>query len=129
LGHRPGVCYPAHGWLLETTETSQFASQSGRQIECLIQKFRKPSPSFDEVVVLSFYVRNGRVTTKESDFSGLSGRKFNLYRDPSRYVAQIQISSVLESSARKAAQDVADRILAFLPGENSRNRAVKSDND
>jgi hypothetical protein len=129
LGHRPGVCYPAHGWLLETTETSQFTSQSGRQIECLLQKFSKPAPSLDEVVVLSFYVHNGQITTVEGDFSGLFSRKFNLSKDLSRYVAQVQISSVLESSARKAAQDVADRILAFLPGENSRNRAVKSDND
>lgn len=129
LGHRPGVCYPAHGWLLDTTETSQFATQSGRQIDCLLQKFSKPAPSFDEIVVLSFYVRNGQITTNENDFSGLSGRKFNLSKDPSRYVAQVQISSVLESSARKAAKDVADRVLAFLPGENSRNRAVKSDND
>jgi hypothetical protein len=117
LGHRPGVCYPAHGWLLDTTETSQFTTQSGRQIECLIQKFSKPAPSLDEVVVLSFYVRNGQITTKESDFSGLFGLKFNLSKDQSRYVAQVQISSVLESSSRKAAQDIADRILAFLPGE------------
>jgi hypothetical protein len=118
LGHRPGVCYPAHGWLLETTETSQFTTQSGRQIECLIQKFSKPALSLDEVVVLSFYILNGQITTEESAFSGLSGRKFNLSKDPSRYVVQVQISSVLESSARKAAQDAADPVLAFLPIEN-----------
>jgi len=129
LGHRPGVCYPAHGWLLDTTEASQFTTQSGRQIECLIQKFSKPAPSLDEVVVLSFYVRNGQITTKENDLSGLFGRKFNLSKDPSRYVAQVQISSVLESSVRKAAQDVADYIISFLPDENSKIRTEKSNND
>jgi hypothetical protein len=123
------VCYPAHGWLQETNETTQVISKNGQQIECILQKFRKPLPSLNEVIVLSFYVRNGQITTKENDFSGLSGRKFNLSKNPSRYVAQVQISSVLESSARKAAQEVADLVLALLPGENSRNRAVKLDND
>ena len=124
LGHRPGVCYPAHGWQEVSSETSQFNSQNGRQIDCLVQKFRKPAPSFDEVVVLSFYVRNGQITTKESDFSGLFGRKPNMSKDPSRYVAQVQISSVLESSVRKAAKDVADLVIDFLPDENGKVKAA-----
>ena len=125
LGHRPGVCYPANGWLQETTETSQFTSQKGRQIECLVHRFRQPAPALNEVVVLNFYVRNGQITINESDFEGLLGRKFNITRDPSRYVAQVQISSVLESSVRKAAQDVVDLVLDFLPGENGKVRATE----
>jgi hypothetical protein len=124
LGHRPSVCYPAHGWLQETTEKSQFISRNGRQIECRVQKFRKPAPSRDEVVVLSFYVRNGQVTTEESDFSGLFGRKFNIAKDPSRYVAQVQISSVLESSVRKVAKEITDVVLNFLPDEKGKVKAV-----
>jgi EpsI family protein len=125
LGHRPGVCYPAHGWLHENTETSQFTSQYGRQIDCLVQRFRQPAPALDEVVVLSFYVRNGLITGKESDFSGVFGRKANLARDPSRYVAQVQISSVLESSVRKAAREVTDIVLNFLPDENGKVMAAE----
>ncbi|MCJ7777092.1 MAG: EpsI family protein [Sedimentisphaerales bacterium] len=124
LGHRPSVCYPAHGWLQESTETSQFTSQYGRRIDCLVQRFRRPAPAIDEVVVLSFYVRNGQITTKESDFSGLFGRKFNIARDPSRYVAQVQISSALESSVRKAVQEVTTLVLDFLPDENGKVKAA-----
>jgi hypothetical protein len=124
LGHRPGVCYPANGWLHETTDTSQFTSQYGRQIECLVQRFRQPTPALDEVSVLSFYIRNGQPTAKESDFSGVFGRKFNIARDPSRFVAQIQISSVQESSVRKAAQDITDLVLDFLPDENGKVRSA-----
>jgi hypothetical protein len=69
---------------------------------------------------LSFYVRNGRITANESDFSGVFGRKPNIARDPSRYVAQIQISSVLESSVRKAAREITDLVLNFLPDENGK---------
>jgi len=126
LGHRPGVCYPANGWIPETTETSQFTSQKGRQIDCLVQRFRQPTPAIGEVVVLNFYVRNGQITINESDFEGLLGRKFNITRDPSRYVAQVQISSVVESSVRKAAGEITDIILDFLPGENGKARATES---
>jgi EpsI family protein len=124
LGHRPGVCYPAHGWLQESSETSQFASQDGRQIDCLVQKFRQPALALDEVCVLSFYICNGRTTAKESDFSSIFGRKANTARDPSRYVAQVQVSSVLESSVRKAAGEITDMVLDFLPDENGMVKAA-----
>jgi hypothetical protein len=39
-------------------------------------------------------------------------------------VAQVQISSVLESSVRKAAQDVTDLVLNFLPDENGKVKAA-----
>jgi hypothetical protein len=126
LGHRPGVCYPAHGWLQESTETSQFTSQYGRQIDCLVQRFHQPAPATDQVVVLSFYVRNGRITANESDFSGVFGRKPNIARDPSRYIAQVQISSVLESSVRKAARDIIDHAVDFLPDENGKVGTAES---
>jgi hypothetical protein len=125
LGHRPGVCYPANGWLQETTETSQFTSQKGRQIDCLLQRFRQPAPAMNEVVVLSFYVLNGRITAKESDFSSVFGRKPNIARDSSRYVAQVQISSAQESSVRKAALDVVDLVIDFLPDENGKVKATE----
>jgi len=126
LGHRPGVCYPAHGWIQQSNETSQFTSRSGRVINCLIQRFRKPAPLLEEVVVLNFYVRNGQITTQESDFSGLFSRKPNIARDQSRYVAQVQISSVLESSVRKAAQEAVEIILDFLPDENGKVKVAES---
>jgi hypothetical protein len=96
------------------------------RLDCLAQRFRQPAPAIGEVVVLSFYVRNGRITTTESDFSSIFGRKANTSRDPSRYVAQVQISSVLESSVRKAAQEMTDLVLTYLPDENSKVRATES---
>ena len=125
LGHRPGVCYPAFGWQHESTEKSRLTSKGGRQIDCLLHRFYKPPPEYDRIVVLSFYVLNGRITAKESDFSGPFGRRPNIARDPSRYVAQVQISSALEKSVKTAAEEMTDMILDFLPGENSRVRAAE----
>jgi len=126
LGHRPRVCYPAHGWIHDSTESSQFTSRAGWQIPCLIHRFHKPAPAYDQTVVLNFYILNGQITTDERDFSGFLGRRPNIAGDPARYVAQVQISSVLESPVRQAAREMTDLVLDFLPDENSKVRAVES---
>lgn len=125
LGHRPRVCYPGNGWIHDNTEISHFTSRTGRQIPCLIHRFHKPTLTYEQIVVLNFYVLNGQITTKESDFSGPFSRRPNLAHNPGRYVAQIQISSHLENSARIAAKDMADVILAFFPDENGQVTAAK----
>jgi len=124
LGHRPQVCYPGHGWLHDSTESSQFTLRAGQQIACLIHRFHKPAPMYDQTVVLNFYILNGQITTNENDFSGPLGRRPNIAGDPARYVAQVQISSVLENSVRNAARDTTDLILDFFPDENGDVRAA-----
>ena len=126
LGHRPRVCYPGYGWVHDSTEPSQFISQAGRQILCLIHRFHKPAPAYEQTVVLNFYILNGQITTEEKNFSGLLGRRPNIAGDPARYVAQVQISSVLENSIRTAAKDMTDLVLDYLPDENGRVRAADS---
>jgi hypothetical protein len=123
VGHKPQVCYPAHGWLHDSTEPSQFVSRIGQRVLCLIHRFHKPAPVYDQTVVLNFYILNGRITANEKDFSGFLGRRPNIAGDPARYVAQVQISSVLENSIRAAAADMTDLILDFLPDSNGRVRA------
>jgi EpsI family protein len=125
LGHRPRVCYPAHGWIQDSTEASQFISRTGQRILCLIHRLHKLAPTHKQTVVLNFYVLNGRVTADESDFSGLLGRRPNIAGDPARYVAQVQISSVLESSVLTMAEDMTDLVLDHLPDENGKVRAVE----
>jgi hypothetical protein len=94
----------------------------------LIHRFHKPTPTYDQTVVLNFYILNGQITVNENDFSGLLGRKPNIAGDPARYVAQVQISSVLENSIRTAAKDITDLILDFFPDANGRVRAAEYGN-
>jgi len=77
---------------------------------------------------LNFYILNGQITADESDFSGPLGRRPNIAGDPARYVAQIQISSVLESSVRMIAEDITDLVLDHLPDEIGKVRAVEYSN-
>ena len=117
LGHQPRVCYPGNGWIHESTESAQFTTKHGKNVNCLIHRFNKPAPSYAERIILNFYLVNGQLSTNQSGFSGFSGRRFNLARNPARYVAQIQISSIMESSIRLAAEDMTELILEFLPDE------------
>ncbi len=128
LGHQPRVCYPGHGWIHDGTELSNFISRDGRRVPCLIHRFHKPAPIHDQIVILNFYILNGRFTTDESDFSGLLGRRPNIAGDLARYVAQVQISSVLENSVRTMAKDITDLILDYFPDENGKVRAVEYNN-
>ena len=125
LGHRPRVCYPGHGWVHDSTEASHFVSRTGRKIPCLIHLFHKPTPMRDHIVVLNFYILNGQLTADEKDFSGFGWRTPNITGNPARYIAQVQISSVLEDSVRKAAEDMADLMLDFFPDEAGTVRATR----
>jgi EpsI family protein len=118
LGHQPQVCYPGAGWIWDGTEQSSFLTASGEKISCLIHRFHMPEPQYRETVILNFYILNGKITTREDDFSGLLGRRPNIAGDPARYVVQVQISSVVENSIRQAAMAMADPILVFFPDEN-----------
>jgi EpsI family protein len=126
LGHRPGVCFPANGWIHDQTSPSELALRSGRRTQILVHRFHRPSPGSPEVVVLSFYVLNGQITLSEREFSGLFGRRPNVSGDPARYVAQVQISAPLENTARNAAGDILDDILAFLPNQQGEVPAAHS---
>lgn len=115
LGHRPGVCYPANGWIHDQTDNLELVTSSGRRITCLLQRFHRSVPDYQQITVLSFYVVNGQITTHEQAFSGMLDRAPNIAGDPARYVAQVQISSLLESSVRRAASELVDAILEILP--------------
>ena len=128
LGHRPRVCYPGYGWIHDGTEHVQFVSRAGRQIPCLIHRFHKPAPTYDQKVVLNFYILNGQLTADENDFSGPLGRRPNIAGDPARYVAQVQISSVLENSIRTIAKNITDLVLDYLPDRNGTVQAVEYSN-
>ncbi len=126
LGHQPRVCFPGNGWIHDETTSSQIVSGSGRPIDCLVHRFH--NPAYQQVVVVNFYVLNGQITLNERDFSGFWGRRPNLSGNPARYVAQVQISSNLEHSARTAAAQMADILLAFLPGPKDHATATPGGN-
>jgi hypothetical protein len=125
IGHQPQACYVGGGWVHDSTQPSEVVSSAGRKIPCLIHRFHKPAPETTEIIVLNFYILNGQITNDESGFSGVGWRTPNIAGNPARYVAQVQISSVLESSIRLAAKDMTDIILDFLPDSAGKIKAAE----
>jgi hypothetical protein len=125
LGHRPDACYVGAGWIHDSTEKSSFVAKSGKKIPCLLHRFHKPQPLSDELVVLNFYIVNGKTSAQESVFSGLEWRTPNIEGDIARYVAQVQISAVLEDMALAAAKDMTDKALEFFPDEAGEVKAAQ----
>jgi len=125
MGHRPQICYVAGGWVHEGTELINVTSSTGREIPCLLHRFRRPSPETEETVVLNFYIVNGQLTSDERVFSGVGWRTPNISGNPARYVTQVQISSLFENSVRSAARDITELVLDYFPDENGKVRAIE----
>jgi len=124
LGHRPQICYQASGWIHDYTERIKVDTSIGRHLPCLLHHFHRSEEEYQERVVLNYYLVNGRLTDDESVFSGVGWRTPNIAGNPARYVAQIQISSVLENSVRRAAEDMSDLLVKFFPEENGKTPAA-----
>jgi len=126
LGHRPDMCYPGAGWVLNGSQQVQFTSLSSKTIPGLIYRFVLPEPEYSELIVFAFYILNGKLVASQDGFSGIGWRSPNMKGDPARYVAQVQISSRLENTVVAAARDFADDIVAFFPDQGGIVRAAGS---
>jgi hypothetical protein len=118
LGHRPQICYPASGWVHDYTNHAEVVTKAGSHIPFLLHRFHRPQQEREERVVLNYYIVNGRLTDDESVFSGVGWRTPNIAGNPARYVAQVQISSTLEGSVRRAAEEMSDALITFFPDVN-----------
>ena len=126
LGHKPQKCYVGGGWVHDGTEASKVILDSGSEIPCLIHRFHRPAPANESIVVLNFYIVNGRVTNDESVFSGVGWRTPNINGNPARYVTQVQISSMSGTAVLEAAKGMTGEILDFFPDVNGKVKAAES---
>ena len=113
-GHNPKVCYVSSGWVHDYTQRTQIISSQGRQVPCLIHYFHRPDSQKEQIIVLNFYILNEKFCCSEEGFSGLRWRAPNVSGDPSFYVCQVQISSVLENSVRSIGETLSDLIYDFF---------------
>jgi len=124
LGHRPRVCYPAHGWSHVATKPDRLTLPDGTRLDCLIHHFTQERLEPVGLVVLNYYVLQGRHTTEWTSFWGPKWRRPNLARDPKFYVAQVQVvaSAMVpdmwereEEAVRRFAAVVTPHVIALLP--------------
>ena len=127
VGHTPQVCYVNAGWELDETRKGELTALSGRKIPCLVHRLHQAPPNSGEVVVVNYYVLNGVTTNDESSFAGVGWRLPNFGGNPAWYVAQVQVASRSEGSARELARVTADKILELLPDGDGVVRAAQRD--
>jgi EpsI family protein len=116
--HRPDVCYVGAGWILEQIDEQEIQLESGQSLPVQIHYFRKPHPEILRLMVLNYYIVNGKVTRDHRAFSGILWRLPTFSRKQIRYVAQVQVSSVSSTALLSFVPEAAPLILPFMPVNN-----------
>jgi len=138
LRHRPTVCYASAGWSHVGTRLAALEASAPwhEHWPVLLHTFLKPEATERRVVVLNYYVLNGRVTVDENSFWSWTWRDPSIARDASRYVAQVQIAVPVlvdphsaEQTARTFASASGDAILLLLPRIGDLARAPTTGSD
>ena len=90
LGHRPEICYPAIGWVLEDARLVELA-MDGTPVKVRLQRFLSPGYGNRRQLVLSYFVVRGEATIDEACFRGMHWRRPKPAHDVSRHLSQVQV--------------------------------------
>lgn len=94
--HRPMVCYPNTGYT--HLGTMDVELKTGRHsVAASLHSFLKPGIPETRTLVLNFFVLDGAVVKDESSFWGALWRTPNLASRDSHYVAQVEISTIIDT--------------------------------
>lgn len=124
LGHRPTVCYPAHGWVHRSTTTEAIALPHGPALPVLFHQFEQGSDG-ETLVVANYYILGGEHITDWTKFSAPQWRRPNVEGSEAFYVAQVQIVGMAllpaqVERAHRSAQafftQVSPHLAGVLPG-------------
>jgi EpsI family protein len=93
LGHRPEICYARAGWALTRRDRIELSLDDGTKLPCTVLRFSRGYPATTTILVLHYYIVEGRrradISTTFSDI----GRRFATVD----YVAQVQIVASSEA--------------------------------
>jgi len=87
LPHRPEVCYPAAGWVLQESNVADLTSNDDRRLTVRIHQFQGGPVDASVVTVLSYHVLDGVVVADVDELRSRGGGVTHRVR----YVAQVQI--------------------------------------
>jgi hypothetical protein len=92
LGHRPDLCYPAHGWKRISEEKFVVETEARGEVPGLLYEFRAPEAGGARELVLATYLVNGVYSNDSASFADVNRRAANLAGNSGAYVARIQIA-------------------------------------
>lgn len=88
MPHRPEVCYPGAGWLLDRVDAISLDLGDGKELPCRVLKFSRGGMDAAHVTVLNYYLVDGKYCP---DVSLLRSKAWRFQVDAS-YMAQTQIA-------------------------------------
>ncbi len=92
LGHRPDVCYAAHGWERVSERRMQVPVAVGRTMPGILYEFRPPGLSGSNRLVLAAFLANGTYQDDPESYNRRVVRNPGLSRTRPRYTARVQIA-------------------------------------
>lgn len=105
LGHRPDVCYAAHGWHQDAEQPIPVSAGAGRKIPAVVYDFSAPGLSNRKQVVLAVYLVNGTYRSDPEDYTRRAFHDPLVSEGGAPYVARLQIS-LMASKDRPADLDL-----------------------
>jgi len=104
MGHRPDICYPAHGFQETAKESLELKIADGSSAPVVLYEFSAPALGGGRDLVLATFLINGHFSSDVSEANSYNTREPGILSRRDAYVARVQLS--LRASADRAA-DVA----------------------
>lgn len=114
LGHRPDVCYRAHGYEQIDQEPAVIAGAEDEEVPAILYEFSLPQAGGRRQLVLGTYLRNGRFLRANDDFLEMTSRRPNLFETQVAYLVRVQIGTIAsgdKASDQGVLEDFAGRIV------------------
>lgn len=108
MPHRPGVCYPSHGWMQEAERPIRVTLADGSVLPCQVFMFGKGGLSTRTVKVLNYYIIDGQYG---ADVSALR-KKAMPGSSHLRYLAQVQLSCTVAGGSARDGQELLEEFIA-----------------
>lgn len=122
IGHRPDVCYAAHGWRQISEERLEVIGADGRSVPCVLYTFDRPNALDRPMLVLSTYISNGRYITSSVDLARWNSRAPAMFGERPAYLARVQVSMKQSASPeadiaalRDFVAEIVDPIIELMP--------------
>ncbi|UCG33177.1 MAG: exosortase-associated EpsI family protein [Phycisphaerales bacterium] len=93
FGHRPDVCYAAHGAELLGSQPTMIEAADGVGIPGMLYEFQAPGAFGEHTLVLATYVINGGYTNDPRNLHRFNSRSPGLLGERPAYMTRVQIST------------------------------------
>ncbi len=94
FGHRPDVCFAAHGWDQESRESLSTQTPGGAPVPGTLYIFRKPDELGPPLLVLATYMRNGCYVERHDELRQWNARTPTLPGERPAYLTRVQASLI-----------------------------------